>query len=78
LASLSVDVSLGVCTGADEVHILKRRLGSSQRVVNLTTRNGEDITLEAGILRPILRARHGSSLFGVGRFGGPVPQAPCP
>ncbi len=57
LGTLPVHVSLGMCTGADDIFILRAHRDANGETY-LTTRSGGQIQLEEALLRPILRARH--------------------
>ncbi len=56
-AELPVRISLGMCTGADDIFIMKAGGRSNGRPC-LTTRRGHHVQLEEAVLKPILRARH--------------------
>lgn len=59
LGQLPVQLSLGMCTGADDVFILRRADQSlGRQTVAVAARSGEPLELESAVLRPILRGRH--------------------
>ncbi|MDP6545115.1 MAG: N-6 DNA methylase [Phycisphaerae bacterium] len=58
LGQLPVDLRLGMCTGADDVFLLKAIGSLRGRMVRLMCRNGEGIDLEAALVRTILRGRY--------------------
>jgi len=65
LGKVPVDISLGVCTGADSIFILKRQAARVHGTAKLISRNGEDHELEEGVLRQILRARCSRTTVGM-------------
>ncbi len=66
LGQLPVRASLGVCTGADGVFLLRPNGPPVGRITPVVTRSGQQLGLEAAALRPIRRARQST----VSRGGG--------
>jgi methylase of polypeptide subunit release factors len=66
LGQLPVRVSLGVCTGADGVFLLRPNGPPVGRITPVVTRSGQQLGLESAALRPIRRARQST----VSRGGG--------
>lgn len=62
LGKLPVRVSLGMCTGADGVYLLKRLPCPRSRTTRLATREGIGIELETDVLKPILRTRQRNTI----------------
>jgi methylase of polypeptide subunit release factors len=57
LGQLPVHVSLGLCTGADGVFLLRPNGPPVRRITPVVTRSGQELNLESGALKPIRRAR---------------------
>lgn len=54
---LPLEASLGLCTGADSIFILKRQGRKNAHTELLLGRHGQTVKLESAILRPILKTR---------------------
>jgi len=58
LGKLPVSLTLGMCTGADDIFIHKPVDSFGGDMTQLLSRNGTQIELESSILKPILRGRY--------------------
>ena len=72
LEELSVNIRLGVSTGADDVFILRPTSRARSGKIEVEQRGSrEKLLLEAAVARPILRGRH------VSGYAKPVPASVC-
>jgi len=72
LEELSVNIRLGISTGADAVFILRPTSSARSGKIEVEQRGSrEKLLLEAAVVRPILRGRH------VSGYAKPVPASVC-
>jgi hypothetical protein len=72
LEELSVNIRLGVSTGADDVFILRPTSRARSSKIEVEQRGSrEKLLLETAVVRPILRGRH------VSGYAKPVPASVC-